>query len=220
VGTYSLETGDIEYEISYAGDSWVESATATGYGVVRTNGDLDTEVEIVRTDVLGDEYTIVERTQRTGCDEVRWYSDGDDVFRVDEGTYTSDGLEYVFATPYGGGEGLVSPDLTYTEYVEESDGSYSYEAEVEGDGDGYRATAFDESDSDYTAEGEREDFADGSVHFDYEFTADGTTYDWDYTVDYYGNGSGTLEGGGFECDVDFDEGDCTLSCDDGQEYDC
>ncbi len=220
VGEYSLETGDIEYEISYAGDAWVGSAQASGYGFVQTNGDVDTEITIVRTDVLGDEYTTVERVERTGCEEVRWYSDGDDIFRVDEGTYTDDGFEYSIQTPYGGGEGVLSSDLTYVESQEESTADYTYSAEIEGDGDGYRVAQFDESGADYDSSGEREDFPDGSVHWDYAYsTVDGTYY-WDYTVDYYGDGTGTLEGSGFNCEVEFSGWDCVASCDDGEDYSC
>ena len=43
--------------------------------------------------------------------------------------------------------------------------------------------------------------------------------EWDYTVDYFGDGEGTFTQDGEECDLTFEDGECTRDCG-GQSDSC
>ena len=226
-GSYSLTSGDFDWDVSFAEDHYLVSRTIEGGGVARTNGDLDIEYSITSTDIAEDTYTRDVRYWRTGCEITQWTAldDGDDA--VIEGTFTGGVLEYVETYPLSNGGELVTTgerrsDLTFSEsYDTEIDG-VSYKSDTEGDlATGYVRDDFVTETSDYVQRGYSENWRDGRQHvnFDADYGSDGVQT-WDYEVDYFGNGTGTVSGDGFECSLTFDEYDCTYQCPGGNNGSC
>jgi hypothetical protein len=226
-GSYDLATGDFSYNVDYPQEHWRNGTSVSGFGYAATNGDLDIGGTITTTDILGVTSDAEFRYERFGCNVTyqRMAESGD--LYVETGTF-QDGA-YVYEQelePADGSEGYVvegtkRSDLTYTETTEIEDGAFSYFAESEGDGGGNETTDWEQSDSDadYEMVGTNEIFMDGSVHQVYDYADPDTEYTWDVEYDYEGNGGGTIEGSGFECEVTYEEYACTYDCGSGP-YSC
>jgi hypothetical protein len=227
-GSYSLNSGDFDWDVSYSDDHYLVSRSVEGGGVARTNGDLDIEYTVTSIDIADETYTTDVRYWRTGCDVTRWTAlDGSDTDAVIEGTFAGGVFEYTETYPLSDGGELITTgerrsDLTYSEsYDAEVDG-VSYESSTEGDlATGYSRDDFVTTTSDYKQTGYSEDWRDGRRHvfFDVDYGSSGVET-WDYEVDYFGNGEGTVSGDGYECAVDFDEYDCTYQCPGGNSGSC
>jgi len=73
----------------------------------------------------------------------------------------------------------------------------------------------------YEFEGTIENFLNGDRAVDYDVRQPGqNTGTWDYRVDYFGTGSGTYKSGSTTCDIEFDRGDCTYDCGNGNTGSC
>ena len=224
-GKYFLDTGDFTFRIAYSDDSYMSEAVVSGFGYAATNGNLDVVATYEVTDQQDDSWSYQVRTERTGCKEVRIVLAGSGAVTTTEGTYGSDGFSYLrLVEPVEGGnyevEGREAPDGSYEESVEISEGAYEYASTSEGDGDGYSFTEWAEEDSDYEMTGEVERFIDGSVRRSIVYEGDEGDYEQETEVDYAGNGEGTYTSGSTECDLEFDGGDCTYDCDNGESGDC
>ncbi|MBN2801215.1 MAG: hypothetical protein JXX28_18895 [Deltaproteobacteria bacterium] len=219
-GEYDFVTGDFSYTLTYAPEHWRVSSSADGYGYANRNGDLDVAFDMVTEDVQGDAWQVGVRTQRVGCEETQILH-YDAVDAITEGTYTAAGFDYTETLDYSDGgqvtEGLVRPDGTWTQEVTQAGAGWSQVADIEGDADGYSRSDWSYQASDSEASGFTESFLDGTQHTAYDISGGAS---WDYTVDYLGDGSGTYRDGSFSCDLSYDRGECTASCNDGQTYAC
>jgi hypothetical protein len=226
VGSYDLRSGDFSWTEIDAPASWRADVEVEGYGYAATNGDLDVEYTRTVTDVLGNTFRTRVREERDGCSVRRKVTDPDD--SSDLGAHTT-GI-------FGGGvftwrtvvpidaehgveiDGVTQPDRTYVSSAEYREGISEYSWTEAGDPDegytrrDYRRVDQDDQSRTWTTEGYWEEFLDGKTHYAYAQRTGSTRYDWDYTVDYAGNGSGTVDTGSGTCTLEFTAGACTYDC--------
>jgi hypothetical protein len=212
-GSYNLQTGDFNWDVSYDPSHWRTDTTVTGYGYAMTNGDLDIGYTTDTTDVLGASYPADVRVQRTGCDmAVRTDYGGGDVYE-EAGTYAGGKYQYEDDSTYNGApwivQGTQHDDHTYTETLDFSSAQMSYSYTENGDADGYSKRDFTQTQGTDTFAGYIEDFLDGTEHVHYTVDSTGT---WDYQTDYSGNGSGTYSESGVSCNLTFTNGNCAYDC--------
>lgn len=226
-GQYDLYDGDFIFDVRFDQAHWRTSSVVEGFGYVKQNGDLDIQGTSAFTDVLGEYWTLEFDSERTGCDEATAYRDPDGDDAANEwwiaGSYVRDAFEY--EATYEGGEdwvitGTRRSDQTSTEYQSYDAGGTVADYVIDEDADGNSVSDWEEITPDYEAIGTTEVDIAGTAHYDYVLTADGTDYHWDYTVDYGGDGEGTVEIEGTTCDIWFDDWECTYDCGGGSEGSC
>lgn len=219
VGAYDLSSGDFEYDVEYHPDHYRAGTTVEGYGYAATNGDLDVEYTLTTTDVLGAGWSIDVRDKRVGC-EVARRVDYSNATVWHEGEFFADRYEYTDSEEVDGApwvvHGVSYPDGSWVEELDYLGPSETYRFDQEGTGDGYSRRDWTLVDNATIYSGYTEYFLEGGRHVHYD--VDGVT--WDYTVDYEGDGSGTLTGSGYDCDLTFTDGDCAYDCASGQSGSC
>ncbi len=228
VGDYDLSTGDFQWVVSYAPAHYRTSTVAEGYGYANTDGDLDVLYTLVETDILDSSRTTEVRTIREGCDVdqiSRVAGAGYDVHH--SGTYTKGQYAYEDSVDVGtysyALDAVLGSDQTLEASLLQSDKGYEYTADRIADLDeGTSRTDWvqQNKEDDLTFQGYDETWLDGRRHTHYSFDYEGDTITWDYTVDYRGDGTGTYEQPGLECDITFQSWECTMQCSNGQAYDC
>ncbi len=213
-GSYNFITGDFSWDLDYHPDHWRLDGEVTGFGYADRNGDIDIEYELVTLDTLDNQWTIDVRERRVGCQARVVTTDSQGNVTDERGTYAAG--QYVWERDTGNPDvslsGVRRSDGTWTQEYE-LEGDYTHEATTEGDADGYSIETFVQQSGSTTFEGTVETFLDGTEHVAYSFDDGSNSGSWDYTIDYAGDGEGTFESNGDECDVDFDEGECTRTCD-------
>jgi hypothetical protein len=225
-GGYDLGTGDFRYTTEYDPDAWLAKSEVDGYGYANRNGDLDVEYSITRTDVNGESWSIDQRIERVGCAQtVRYYYPDAGVEVVEEGSYQAGGYAYARTTPIDGEpdqvvEGVVAPELTYTQTLDWSGSDYDYAYTMTGDADGYSRTDWNQQTADYDFEGVTENFLDGTEKTSYTGEGQGTTFEQEYEIDYNGDGSGRYTEGDTECELTFRDFACTYDCGGNSQGDC
>lgn len=224
-GEYSLESGVFYWNEGFASEHWRTKVAVDGYGFADTNGDLDIAFDLETTDILGDDYSREVRYERVGCDVYQrdTYASGDVVWM--SGEYTSDGLEYTTEMPSGILIDGVETASGITESYDYSESGYSYAETAESDRDGYTMTAWESSQTGsegYDTSGTSESFLDGSTWHEYETEyRDGTVYNWSYGYDYEGDGDGSVTtSDGLDCDLTFENFECTYDCGGGSTGEC
>ena len=218
-GEYDLDDGDFEWEVSYNDDHYRRETRVDGYGTAYVNGDLDLEYDVT-TELISDaEVTTTVRVVRDGCSVTERQRFGGGITDI-EGDYRNGRYEYDRIEADGGeAEGEEYPDGSWNEEGTSILGNGTQTYETEGDADGYSKTDWEFVGSGSSGEGYDENFMNGDRHSAYTQQADGTTLVWDYTVDFYGNGTGTLNYNGQQCAVTYVSFTCTVVCG-GDTYSC
>jgi hypothetical protein len=219
-GNWNAEAHAYRVEATYDNDSYLESSVTEGFLEVLSGGDYRMDVEVETEDENGERWSFDLQSARVGCVEshVSEHDDGrislsevslgvgeygytSNVVTADGGAYTQQGTIFQDGTAEEEGE-FVTLDEQGT-FEEESDW-----IEFEG-----RRQTWGEAD-DYEYDQVVEWEVDGTNH--YEIAVDDDDYgqyEWDYTIDYDGNGGGTLTyDDGTECEVTFDEWVRSIDC--------
>lgn len=218
-GEYDLETGDFTWEEAFHSDHWRESRQAEGYGYAQTNGDLDIAYTLTTTDINEDRFAVDVRDVREGCDVTRRLSTSEvEVWHF--GTYDGGVYEYRDEETVQGApwvvEGVLEPSGDWVESLDFSTTGLSYVYEEEGDDAGYSIRDWVQTQEGTAFEGYTERFVDGTEHTSYEYMVDGERITWEYTVDYDGNGEGSVAG----CDLDYVEFECFITCPGSSRQSC
>jgi len=249
-GSYSLKSGDLNWVDSYQGAHWMDERKVDGYGTIYDNGNLDLLVKVTYSDVLDDEWAELIRVERyrCECDMVRYEFDPD--WTVDDPPAASAHTEYWAAeiksdtkvTMYGeysdGGAKMVynretTDKVYYKDEWDYGDGGTVGETRMryDGTGEGSWSQWGDAWGLDYDYLTDEEFYFDGSqLRTSDIFEAGSSTLLAHYSILYQYDGSAT---GDYEeynaagnvslsCDVTMDAGgaNCTLTCDNGHDYDC
>jgi len=220
-GTYNLQTGDFNWDVSYDPTHWRTDTSVTGYGYAMTNGDLDLKYTTTTVDTLGASYSADVRMQRTGCDVQRRIDYGGGSVAEETGTFQNGEYDYENDSDYNGSpwvvQGALHNDQSYTESLDFSDSQFTYSYTDNGDADGYSKRIFTQTQGGSTFQGYIEDFLDGTSHVHYTVDSDGI---WDYQTDYSGNGTGTFTQSGTTCNLTFTNGNCAYDCGNSQTGSC
>lgn len=233
-GSYDAQSGDFSWTELGAADAWFERAEVSGYGYADRSGDLDIVGERIVTDIRQLELREQFRISRVGCameKRIREWTASGEREDVETGIYLADSYRYEIERFGGSTERLIegSRDTAgdYTETITEERSGYSLSGERTGNlGNG--TWVLDSEESYLTRQGQverssvRERFPDGSrqVRYD-EAYRDGSVVTYDYEIDYYGNGEGTISSnGGLSCSMTFTAGQCRYSCNSGQRGTC
>ncbi|TVQ90991.1 MAG: hypothetical protein EA397_10880 [Deltaproteobacteria bacterium] len=228
-GEYDFETGDFSWVETGSATSWIRRVEVEGYGYAAQNGDLDIIGERILTDELDEVEHQQFRIEREGCGVERRVRLGSGAFAremVETGVFRTEGYTYNQETDLGDAIYKVSgtrlADQTFTEELELEQGDYVLDATRTGSvADGTSVRTFSETfEGGATRSGTNTFSTDGSSSFSFTQTTSAGTTVWDYTVDYEGNGSGTVTGSNLECDLTFEQGNCTYLCSGGQRGAC
>lgn len=226
-GDYDLSTGDFAWVERAAAESFMHEITVEGFGYADPNGDLDIIGTRTVLDALDIEQQSQFRIERTGCvteNRVRFTNNFVERESVESGIYLPGRYAYTQVTDIDGNpyvvEGERRLDRTFTEELTFAQEGYTLNATREGDLDaGTVSRTYRETFAQGAREGTEDRRLDGSrvVSFT-QVTNQGTTV-WNYEVDYAGDGSGTVTGAGFSCELTFVRNDCTFDCG-GQQGRC
>jgi hypothetical protein len=223
-GAYDLETGDFSWETTYGDDDALVSEIVEGYGRVWKDGDLDIVSNVHQTFVDGSAWSYTVRDERWGCDVERRISDESGSIETErgwlqEGRYDYERRWYFFGRDLTA-TGSRNPDGTYSEELIYENGDTKYNYTETGDVEGYVYRDFVDRDVS-RMDGFFERWATGAEHWDYKHRVDGISYYWEYDIDFYGNGTGTLTWKSETCDLKFKEGTCRKkNCTDGSKGSC
>jgi hypothetical protein len=220
-GTYDLASGDFAWVETGNGQSWIDEIAVEGFGYANRNGDLDIVGTRRLLDVLGVQDTQQFRIERRGCateNRLRFRSGGIERESVETGIYLPGRYAYTQRTDLGNGvyevTGERTVDRTFTEDIRLDQEGYTLRATRVGDlGEGTNTRTFAESfQQGATREGTESRFTDGGRQVNFSQTTNQGTTVWSYTVDYAGNGAGTVTGAGLSCTLSFERGQCTYDC--------
>lgn len=229
-GEYDFDSGDFSWVEMGSAASWVKTIAVEGYGYASQDGDLD----IIGDRLITDELEAVERQQfrieRVGCGVERRVRFGAGSFAremVETGVFRETGYTYTQTRDLGDGtsevRGTRLADQSYTEEISlDQDDGYTLSATREGSrADGTSTRTFSEVfASGVTRSGTNSVTTDGTRSFDYTQTGAQGSTNWQFTIDYEGNGAGTVTGSGLNCQLTFELGNCTYVCDGGQRGAC
>ena len=240
------ENTDFYWYKTYADGFYLTKSTTQGIGTAFENGDLDVLYVEDVVDSLEDEWRVVVREERGGCDgrrsvmftspeDLAWseiQSDiGNDATVTDYTIVSKDRVE--FTETYSPsknvgrvriGEWKSDQTSSYSETWENGSSEGTSDVSIAADG-----TSIEEfwqlyPDSDVERMGSTLSKFDGSYHQEYTQGAPGKTPDWDIVSDVNYDGSGTavwINQDGTVCDLVFKaNGNCTYSCDNGQDGEC
>lgn len=240
------ENTDFYWYKTYTDGYFLEKSTIQGIGTAYSSGDLDVLYVEDVVDSLEEEWRVVVREERGGCDGRRsvMYGDQGDIDWADiqagigddasETVYTimsSDRVE--FTETYEPSKsisrvrvGAWSSDRS-TQYSETwQNGNSEGSSEVSISPEGTSTEDFWElySDSDLERIGTSLTKFDGSVHSEYTQGEPGKEPEWEIVSDVNYDGSGLAVwtyNDGTVCDLVFKaNGNCTYTCDNGQDGDC
>jgi hypothetical protein len=233
-GSYDLVTGDFDWSEEYHPDHYLTGRTVSGYGYANTNGDLDLVGTRVATDIAGETFTSIFREVRLGCDvsgksRPEGGTEAEETYH--EGAFSADTYTYSTIGQYDDGtlrviDGTEHSDLTYTmsEATTFADGT-SWNWDEAGD----RATGVSRrdweqlGDPDADFAGYDDEYLNGDRHRFYNIIENGSaSATWDYTVNYFGTGSGTYTvlASGDTCSLTYTEWACTFDCGGSNTGDC
>ena len=217
-GAYDLNTGDFFWDEEFVEDFYVTANKIDGYGTIWNDGDLDLEYDVVAELRNESEHEYRVREQRLGCDMERWIEQDiagqPDPTEVWAGTFADGGFDYVHRFGHYGlvmeAEGRTEDDFSYEERLSYDDDGNEIDWYEEGDGEGTVRREFEERvGGELTGYWERDAEGDFDVSYDYA-PLGSVNQEWEYELDYEGDGSGSLRIGGISCDLDFDAYECTL----------
>ncbi|MFK7931555.1 MAG: hypothetical protein AB8H79_25470, partial [Myxococcota bacterium] len=213
-------------------NSWLVQSDSEGYGYANPNGDLDIIGESSAEDILGVTTNSQFRIERIGCQKessYRYFSDLVGRERTETGTYSGTQYDYTQVTDIDGFDYTVTGSRwTDTSYEQ----AYSYDADTQtytGTETGSvedRTSSREYTQTFSTRNGEVKRVGtivtgpDGSSERSYVQTSQNQSTEWTYTLDYAGNGSGTVSGDGFTCDLTYQNDNCTYRCPSGQTGNC
>lgn len=232
-GTYDSVSGDFSWAEMAASDAWFSRVDVVGYGYANPNGDLDVVGERVVEDVRGFESTQQFREVRVGCvvdREVRSWAFGGETSVVESGGYTTRGtydydIESTTNDITTEISGSRQATMEYTETRTAQSGQYELDAErtgnlAEGTYTETRTEQIPTGQGLLTRDGTWEFRRDGSKKVKMTQGVRGQNYLYEYEVDYFGNGSGTLSAGSTSCSMILTDGQCSYSCPGGQRGQC
>lgn len=222
-GEYDAESGDFAYEVAYDRDYWLAEEAVEGWGTVYHDGDLDLYYVVRSEDVLGETWATDHRVERQGCDMAVWTWDhdadpADALLRF--GAYDDDAYTWTAEDTSGAYGGTLEDDLTRTGWWVSTDGGSEYE--LTEDPDGTAEYTYLYSGDGATDQGSGARAFDGGWVVEGAYESRETEYTYRWEVDYAGDGVAEFDFDGdvIACDVDQDGDECTMSCDDGNEYAC
>lgn len=214
-GRYDFQTGEFSWQIAYDPDHYRVISQVEGYGYAAPNGDLDVAFTVSTRFIDDDERAWTVRERREGC-ELRRRVEGVGGVELLEGVFGRSVFSWTrvaLGVVYSGQRARAG------DWIEQGSG-VGYESEATGDGDGYSIDRWREEDGEDLYEGVTERFLDGSQHVSYTHTWPDGSLRWDYTVDFFGDGEGSVEGEGLTCALSFDGGVCAYDCGGGEAGRC
>jgi hypothetical protein len=223
VGAYELGSGDLAWVTDYVSDYVVVSDSVVGSGYAWEDGDLDVRLDVERTWLGGavESTRIYER--RFGCENaVRVVTPDDDesLLELEVGTIEEDVYSYTREF-YEDDKDLVvagemRSDGSWTEkLIPYQNGTLSLDWTDEGTADGSVTRTFLEvwAGSGLQKEGSWERSPSGVSHWKWTATELGNEWIFDYEVDFFGEGEGTVEVNDETCSVTVSAGECSYTCD-------
>ena len=223
-GMYDLHTGDFSWETTYDESASLVSEAVEGYGRLWKDGDLDIVSTVHQSFVDGSSWDYTIRDERWGCDVERRMEDETGHIETErgwllEGRYDYERRWYFFGRDLTA-TGSRHPDGSYTEELAYENGETKYNYTETGDEEGYIYRDFVDRDVS-RMDGYNERWATGAEYWNYKHRVDGISYYWEYDIDFYGNGAGTLTWKSESCDLKFNEGTCRKkNCTDGTKGLC
>lgn len=216
-GNYDLKTGAFWWEVHYASTAWRTLDRVDGLGSLTKLGDVDIEYTRVTTYADGQSLQEAVRQERVACAETRRVENLDSgEISIYAATLSGGGRDwfrdYVQGPAQPQAEGRLNPDRSWWENVDYKADGVSVNSATEGDGDGYALRTFDEDDGYNVLKGTWEQFADGTVAWDFTLNnPDTSKQTWTFSELGDGTGDGTWTDGTDTCDVKFvNGGNCKL----------
>ncbi len=214
-GQYSFETGDFSWQVGFDPAHYRRTAEVEGFGYAAPNGDLDL-LYTRRTTFIDDDVREVEvREERVGCDLTRTTTAGAS-FEAFEGTFSRGFIDYTRVTGDRIAEGTLARAGTWFE----TRTGPGYSATARGDADGASTEEWEEQAGSTNYVGVTELFIDGSAHYRYTQREGDVSLVWEYEVDFFGDGTGTVSGENLSCTLTFTRGVCDYDCGGGDAGRC
>jgi hypothetical protein len=215
-GEYGLEDGDFSTDATYIDGYFKTSETSSGFGYLWTDGDYDltSDVTVSFIDESSETYSL--RQERWGCETLDRAqavdADGETVVLWTEaGLFDGGFYNYTRSWMEGGlafsAVGVMGSDHSYSEEVAYERKNYSMTWTQSGATDGSVERDFTENYG-WTRDGSLEILPDGTETWDFTISGFGKKQNWNWTVDFAGNGEGTVSWGSDSCELKFTEGSC------------
>lgn len=216
-GEYDLSTGDLWMATEFVPGHWRTVSEATGEGTAWSDGDLDLAYTL--TEARMDETISVSRIRhvRVGCEQSVHTSVDGEVVGSDVATW-ADGewrgtRSFMRLGVAVEAERRVDSAGAWEESWFHSDDVSTLHVTASGDGAGVWEERFDEADRGTRSIGVMAVDVAGARAYAYDVMADGATWSWNYTLDWYGSGLGSVTvDEGVSCAVVFTDGVCTATC--------
>jgi hypothetical protein len=212
-GSYDFATGAFGWDVKWPDDTWIVWQEVRGTGKAWTDGDLDIAYTL-KTFTRDDDVSTVEiRERRLGCDVEHYQSEDGDPEVIELGRFRGGAYEYERHFFIDELEAMTVGTATSSGYEEELEFTrtgYKLETSESGDWDGAFERTFDERQGATVREGTVVRSAAGVEEWTYTLDQGSTSFDYEYTVDGSGNGEGEVDYGSEDCEVVWEDGECSL----------